>query len=155
MEVYLVQHGEAKPKEEDANRPLTSRGRREVSLVSSYVAGVGIRVAQIFHSGKLRARETAQIFAEQLHLEDQIKEIENLNPLADPQLIRSWIEEEREPILLVGHLPHLSRLLSLLILNDPHKEIVKFRMGGIVSLDKGEGKWGIKWILTPELIKKD
>jgi len=28
-------------------------------------------------------------------------------------------------------------------------------MGGIVSLDKGEGKWGIKWILTPELIKKD
>jgi phosphohistidine phosphatase len=66
MEVYLVQHGEAKPKEEDANRPLTSRGRREVSLVSSYVAGVGIRVVQIFHSGKLRARETAQIFAEHL-----------------------------------------------------------------------------------------
>lgn len=78
-----MQHGEAKPKEEDANRPLTSRGRREVSLVSSYVAGIGIRVAQIFHSGKLRARETAQIFAEQLHLEDQIKEIENLNPLAE------------------------------------------------------------------------
>ena len=87
MEVYLVQHGEAKPKEEDANRPLTSRGRREVSLVSSYVAGIGIRVAQIFHSGKLRARETAQIFAEQLHLEDQIKEIENLNPLADRKSI--------------------------------------------------------------------
>lgn len=41
-----MQHGEAKSKEEDANRPLTSRGRREVSLVSSYVAGVGIRVVQ-------------------------------------------------------------------------------------------------------------
>jgi phosphohistidine phosphatase len=54
--------------------------------------------------------------------------------------------------VLVGHLPHLSRLASLLLVDDPGREIVAFRMGGIVCCGHGEGRWRLKWMLTPELI---
>ena len=58
----------------------------------------------------------------------------------------------RSPALLVGHLPHLSRLASLLLVGDATREIVAFRMGGIVCLENDAGRWRIKWILTPETV---
>jgi phosphohistidine phosphatase len=55
--------------------------------------------------------------------------------------------------MLVGHLPHLSRLASALLLGDPGREIVRFRMGAIVCLVRAEGRWLLQWVLTPELAR--
>jgi len=52
----------------------------------------------------------------------------------------------------VGHLPHLSRLTSLLLVGDPTREIVSFRMGAIVCLTREEEGWRLKWILTPDFV---
>jgi phosphohistidine phosphatase len=54
--------------------------------------------------------------------------------------------------MLVGHLPHLSRLASWLLIGDPGKEILRFRNGGIVCLARAGGRWLLQWILAPELV---
>ncbi len=54
--------------------------------------------------------------------------------------------------MLVGHLPHLSRLAALLLAESPEPEIVAFRNAGVVCLERQEGRFAVRWILTPELV---
>jgi len=151
MELYLVQHGEAKSEALDPARPLTDHGREEVERVARRAAALRLQVTEIRHSDKLRARQTAEILAEQLSPSAGVREMEGLAPGDDPGRARAEIESACEPLMLVGHLPHLSRLASLLLVGDPTKEIVRFRNAAIVSLVKAERGWLLQWILTPEL----
>lgn len=153
MHLYLVQHGEAKPETEDPARPLTDRGREEVERVARHAVALGLDVAEIRHSGKLRARQTAELLAEHLWPIRGIREIGGLAPTDDPGTARTEVEAAEEPVMLVGHLPHLSRLASSLLLGDPGKEILRFRMGAMVCLVRAEPGWALQWILTPELAR--
>ena len=153
MRLYLVQHGEAKREEEDPSRPLTDRGREEVRRVAEYAARVGVKVDRIIHSGKLRAAQTAEIMAEALKPPKGVEGADGLDPLADPKI---WAERLRgvgEDLMIVGHLPHLSRLASLLLTGREDLEPVKFRMGGLVCLERDEaGKWSVLWAIRPEIV---
>jgi len=80
-----------------------------------------------------------------------MREMDGLAPADDPGKARGEIESAREPLMLVGHLPHLSRLASWLLVGDPGREILRFRNGAIVCLVKSEGAWLVQWVLTPEL----
>ena len=66
MTLFLVQHGEARPGNEDSERSLTDRGTETVSRMADWAARMGIKVDQIRHSGKKRAEQTATIFAKKL-----------------------------------------------------------------------------------------
>ena len=57
--VYLVQHGQAEPKDKDPERPLTAEGRQTVERVAAWAVRAGIEMGQVRHSGKLRAEQTA------------------------------------------------------------------------------------------------
>lgn len=151
MQVYLVQHGDAKPETEDPARPLSDRGREEVKRVARHAAALGLQVAEIRHSGKLRARQTAEIFAATLAPSHGIQEMAGLAPGDAPGKAGGEIESTREPLMLVGHLPHLRRLASQLLVGEPEREIIQFRNGAIICLVKSEGGWLLQWILTPEL----
>jgi len=153
VEVYLVQHAEAKPETEDTQRPLSERGRAEAIRVASHAAKVGVRVSKIVHSGKLRARQTAEIFGQYLNPPKGVEEVKGLAPLDQPQEAREMIEGASEPLMVVGHLPHLSRLASLLVIGEPETGLINFRMAGIVCLTKTEeGGWRIRWILNPDIV---
>ncbi len=151
MPVYLVQHGEAKSDAEDPARPLTEWGREEVQRVARHAAALGLQVAEIRHSGKLRARQTAEIFAAALSPVRGIREMDGLAPADDAGKAQAEIESAVEPLMLVGHLPHLGRLASLLLIGGPEPEIIRFRNGAIVCLSRVEDRWLLQWILTPEL----
>ena len=151
MELYLVQHGVAKPEQEDSARPLSDRGRTEVERVAHAAARLGLDVARISHSAKLRARQTAEILAAALRPAGGVREVANLAPNDDPSGAVRLIERLSESEMLVGHLPHLSRLASLLLVGDASRELIAFRMGGIVCLERDDSRWHVKWILTPEL----
>ena len=153
MEVYLVQHGEAKPESEDPERPLTDKGRAEVESIARYVAGLGVKVARILHSGRLRAEQTAGIFAQHLVPPEGVLEQRGLGPMDDPQEAKRLIEQAGKTLMIVGHLPHLSRLTALLILGDPEKEVVRFSMGGVVYLGRSDDSWSIRWALVPQLVR--
>jgi phosphohistidine phosphatase len=149
--LYLVQHGEAATEAEDPARPLTERGRREVARVARTVARLGLGVAVVAHSGKLRARQTAELLAAALRPAPNLVERAGLGPNDDPGDARRFAEEASAPTMLVGHLPHLSRLASLLLVGDPAREVIAFRMGGIVCLSRREGRWRLSWALTPQI----
>ncbi len=148
-----MRHGEAKADTEDPARPLNDRGRDDVQRVARYAAGFGLEVAEIRHSGTLRARQTAEILAERLSPRRGIREVEGLAPNDDPERARAEIEATKEPLMLVGHLPHLSRLASALMVGDPKRELILFEMGTIVCLAKTEAGFRLLWILTPELAR--
>jgi len=154
LRVYLVQHGEAKSEEEDPTKPLTEKGLADTRKMANYASSVlKLNVKKILHSGKLRARQTAEVFAEALKPEGGVSEADGLDPLADPKIWAERLEELREDLMLVGHLPHLSRLVSLLTLKSPEYEVIKFRMGGIVCLERIKpGKWMILWAVIPDMI---
>lgn len=149
---YLVRHGEAKADMEDPARPLSDRGREEVQRVAQHVAILGLEVAETRHSGKLRARQTAEILAKHLLPKRGIREAEGLAPGDEPERARIELETAQEPLMLVGHLPHLSRLASALLIGDPEKEIIWLEMAAIVCLARTEAGFRLLWILTPELV---
>ena len=151
MQAYLVQHGEAKAEAEDPARPLTDRGREEVRRVARHAAPAGVRVSEIRHSGKLRARQTAEILAEYFKPPRGLSAMDGLAPDDDPGPARAALEKTAEAVMLVGHLPHLSRLASSLVLGEAGREIVRFRNGAIVRLAKTDRGWLLEWILPPEL----
>ncbi len=152
MKLYLIQHGEAKPESEDPERSLTARGEREVVAVSKMAAGLQIRLSKIYHSGKLRAKQTAEIIANALKISDLVRPAQGLNPNDDIHPWAEQISEENEDLMLVGHLPFLEKLTSFLLRGDENARLVLFRYGAIVCLDQKEDKrWAVRWILTPEM----
>jgi len=153
MLVYLVQHAEAKSKEEDPARDLSEKGRQDIQRVANTVGKFNLAVNHIFHSGKARASTTAQTLASSLKPPTGVSDTTGLAPLDDPE---SWVERVAtmdEDIMLVGHLPHLARLAALLLTGDKEKNVVNFKMGGMVCLRRLEGgQWAVEWMIIPEII---
>jgi phosphohistidine phosphatase len=152
VDLYLVQHGEATSQEDDPSRPLTDDGRRQVGRVARAIAAIGIAPAGIYHSGKLRAEQTAQILAETLNPGLSPSRLEGLAPKDDPALAERTVATFAAPVMLVGHLPHLSRLCSQLLVGDPSRPVVAFQNGGVVCLAReGDEGWRVRWLVTPEV----
>lgn len=148
---YLVRHGESKSELEDPAKPLSDDGREEIRRVARYAAAIGIDVVQIRHSDRLRARQTAEILAEHLVPRLGIREGEGLAPGDEPDRIRADLEDADESLMLVGHLPHLSRLISVLVVGDSEREIIRPETGTMICLVKIERGFRLSWVLTPEL----
>jgi phosphohistidine phosphatase len=153
MKLYLTQHGEAKSEVEDPERSLTARGEKEVVSVSKAAIGLHIRPSKVYHSGKLRAKQTAEIITSALKIPNLfVQATQGLNPNDD---IRPWAEQiskEKEDLLLIGHLPFLEKLTSFLLCGYENARLVLFRYAAIVCLDQKEDKgWAVRWILTPEM----
>jgi phosphohistidine phosphatase len=151
MKLYLVQHGEAKSEAEDPERSLTIKGEEEVHRVAKAAKRLDIWPSKIYHSGKRRARQTAEIVAQSLNLPAQA--VQGLNPLDD---IRPWVEQiskETEDLMIIGHLPFLEKLTSFLLCGDEKARLVSFRYGAVVCLVRKEDKgWAVSWILMPEMV---
>jgi phosphohistidine phosphatase len=155
MKLYLVQHAEAKDKEEDPERSLTEKGWEDIRKVAHFVAKyTDTRVVNIFHSDKVRAQRTAEVLGSFLNPIAGIDRADGLDPLSDPAIWEESLQEQEENIMLVGHLPHLEKLCSLLLCGDEDKSIVNYHNSGVVCLEKDEVKqWSIQWVLIPKILK--
>ncbi|MDY6904810.1 MAG: phosphohistidine phosphatase SixA [Thermodesulfobacteriota bacterium] len=151
MALYLVQHGKSLPKEEDPEQGLSETGEKETARIAEVARGYGVAVSVIHHSTKKRAAQTARCFADALSPLNGIQEITGLKPMDDVKTMAGTINS-RDNRMLVGHLPFLSRLLSLLITGDTEKPLFSFQNSGVVCLDMTEtGDWVIKWTLMPHI----
>jgi len=156
MLVYLLQHAEAKREEEDPSRPLSEKGLQDINRVGSYVSKLDIRPKVIFHSTKLRAKQTAAVLLEYLKPVRGTSEADGLSPLDNPDIWARRLKDMQEDIVVVGHLPHLGRLASLLLCGSPEKSAISFKMAGIVCLKREEtGAWSLQWMLIPETVVDD
>jgi phosphohistidine phosphatase len=147
-----MQHGEAKAEGEDPARPLSERGRIEVERVARHAARLRLGIALVSHSGKLRARQTAELVASRLDPRPRVEEQSGLAPNDDPREIARALGDAGEPRLLVGHLPHLARLLSLLVVGDAARPILAFRMAALVALRREAEGFRLRFVLPPELV---
>ncbi|MGH2405052.1 MAG: phosphohistidine phosphatase SixA [bacterium] len=154
MRLYLVQHAEARKEEEDPDRPLTEKGWQDARRVARYaIEWAGVRPSRVLHSGKLRAEQTTSVWEEHLAVV-QVGQADGMDPIANPRIWADRLRHETEDLMLVGHLPHLRRLASLLLCGDDGQEVVAFENAGIVCLQGNpEGRWSLRWILTPAIVR--
>jgi phosphohistidine phosphatase len=151
MEVYLVQHAEAKPKEVDPNRPLSETGRRDTEQVAAVAARLGLQIDEIRHSGKTRAEQTAKILGTALSPRQGVRAVSGLGPVDDVEPVGDELEDISGPVMLVGHLPFMEKLTGYLVSGDSCQAVVGFTNAAIVCLAKDDGAWQVMWILTPDI----
>lgn len=152
MAVYLVQHGMALAKEDDPERGLSMEGIEKVRLIAEVARNYAVKVESILHSGKKRALQTAEIFAQTLEPQNGCKVQAGIGPLDDVSALAAELKIESNT-MFVGHLPFMERLVSELVTGTPDFRPFKFQNGGIVCLDKDDGDkhWYVKWALMPNI----
>jgi phosphohistidine phosphatase len=154
MLLFLVQHGEAVPKDVDPERPLSLQGENDVKRLAIFLKKSGVRVARLFHSGKTRARQTAEILAKELLSKGEIEVTKGIDPNDPVAPFSSKIRKLKHDTLIVGHLPFLARLIAHLTTGNEESQIVEYHPGGAVCLERDdEPGWRIRWMLSPDLIK--
>jgi phosphohistidine phosphatase len=153
VRVHLVQHGEAKPESEDPERSLTTQGAALVAWVArEAVAALGVRPRRVVHSGRARARQTAELWAALVGC--PVESADGLGPTDDPAVWSARLAAsavELDGLMLVGHLPHLGRLTGLLVAGDAERPVVRFRQGGLVVLEQGDAGWEVAAVLPPDV----
>lgn len=149
MQFYLVRHGEAVSQTINGQRPLTPGGRRDVARIGRAAAERGIQPSKIFHSGILRAQQTAEILSENFGPVEELRELVGLRPDDDPLVAKAELESSTVSLMLVGHLPHMRRLVSLLVAGDVERAVVEVAPATMVGLSYEDHRWKILWKLTP------
>lgn len=154
MEIYMMQHGDALPKDKDPERGLSPEGENQIRLSAKALKRLQVHFDLIVSSPKKRARQTAEIVARELgYPEDQIELTETLEPLSPAteavSYLKSFVAKER--VFLAGHLPSLPEIASVLM--SESRISIQFEMGGVCRIDveklpTHEGK--LRWYLTPE-----
>lgn len=153
MRLYLVQHGDAQPEAVSAERELTPQGRLDVERLADFLGGHGVRAARVYHSGKTRARQTAEILAARLAPEVTAEVFAGINP-NDPvvplaERVRGWTEDT----VLAGHLPFVGRMAALLVTGREEPPVVAFLPGSAACLERdAAGRWAIAMMLRPDLL---
>lgn len=150
MPICFVQHGSALPEQVDPNRPLSEEGRKEVERVAAHLRKVGVSAKKVFHSGKTRAKETAQILAGQIG-DGSIHEVPGMNPNDPVVAFAAGLKDDHT--MYVGHLPHLGKLVSYLVADNENAGVVKFVNGGVVSVERDSTGHYIEWYLKPSLCR--
>jgi phosphohistidine phosphatase len=153
MFLYLVQHAEAKREEEGPARDLTAKGLQDIRKVAAFAGNLSLAVSRVLHSGKTRARSTAEVLATALQPVNKVAATDGLAPLDDPGIWAARIGQMTEDTVLVGHLPHLARLAALLLCREADGSPINFKMGALVCLGRPEkGQWGVEWMVAPEIL---
>ena len=160
MEIYILRHGIAVDRgtpgyKKDGDRPLTEDGVQKIRQVAEAMLAMELKFDLILSSPYVRAAETAKIVAGEL--DEEVTFTEFLLPDGNPlELIREINDNKPQSVLLVGHEPDLSRLISLLISGDSEAAI-ELKKGGLSKLTAEKLMFGqcatLHWLLTPKQLR--
>jgi phosphohistidine phosphatase len=164
MNIFILRHGIAVERgapgfANDSLRPLTPKGRRQLKKSAAAMKRMKLHFDLILSSPFERAKKTAEIAADVLKLKKRLKFSGKLKPDGDPEKLISEIaglKPQPENVLLVGHEPYLSRLISWLISGN-EDAAMDFKKGGLCKLEAEELSAGkcaaLAWLLTPKQMK--
>ena len=147
MRLYLVHHADAVGPGVDSRRPLSERGRAQAERLAERAATSGCAPAAIWHSGKLRARQTAEAFYRRCSPFADFRMVRGLLPDDPPQHLRDLVAGEPRDILMVGHMPNLRDALRVLA-----PDAGPFPLHGLVALESGDAgrSWKETWRASAE-----
>ena len=149
--IYLVHHGEAVAPDVDARRPLTSEGLAAAERLAREAARRGVAPVEVWHSGKLRARQTGEAFRRACNPLASLTMVRGLRPADPSDILADRLAGETRDLLLVGHMPLIARLLRRLL--GRVGEDLGFPPHGVVALAPDPGgdatRWREAWRLDP------
>ena len=149
MKLYLVRHGEADSKEVNPERPLTPQGRADVEVVAKAAADRITALGAIWHSPKLRARQTAEILAGHIPADAALVERDDLVDGPVGQVARD-VESAAGDLMIVSHIPFLPKLAGKLIEGDEDAQPLAFPAGGLACLEADDAmNWTLAWTMGP------
>jgi len=152
IKLYLVQHAKATSKDVNPERPLTEEGRQDINKVATFIRPLNIAVDYLWHSDKTRAMQTAGVLAEVMTVRNKVVAHDGLAPNDDVRTIMDKINVAGQDVMIVGHLPFVAKLASLLLTGSESTSTVAFKQGGVVCLGySDECNWQIKWMIIPDL----
>ena len=154
MKLYLVQHAKAASNDVDSARSLTDEGRRDIQKVATFLEPLKLKVDYLWHSGKKRAEQTAEILAGAVKVKNEMAIREGLAPNDDITIIKDKVVKIQSDIMIVGHMPFVSKLASLLLTDSQSPAVIAFKQGGVVCLEYTDlNQWQVAWMITPELFE--
>jgi phosphohistidine phosphatase len=161
MNIFILRHGIALERDDwkgkdDSLRPLTREGEKQLQKISRALKKMKLEFDLILSSPYARAKTTAEIVADKLKLKKRLKLSEALIAEGEPEQVVNEITALKPPpeyLLLVGHEPYLSQLISQLISGDAGMNI-DFKKAGLCRLKVDELRFGrcatFCWLLTPK-----
>jgi phosphohistidine phosphatase len=164
MNIYLLRHGIAVERgspefENDSERPLTREGKKQLRKTSRALKRMNLDFDLILSSPFARAKQTAETVAGELKLKRRLKFSDELQPDGNAKKLIQQLNELKPPpenLLLVGHEPYLSSLISLLISGDENVAM-DFKKGGLCKLEIEKLRFTscatLAWLLTPKQMK--
>ncbi len=162
MDLYILRHAIAGERESfdgpDSERPLTKEGAKKMKRIAKELKKLDIKFDLILSSPFLRAKETAEIMAEEFHRENVLKFSSNLRVGGNPAALVHEINtgyKKFGSILLVGHEPCLSGLILMLVSGKTDLAIT-MKKGGICKLSVESLRYGrcatLEWLMAPAQI---
>ena len=143
--IYLVHHADAVLPDIDPMRPLSARGRAQAALHALDAMRRGVVPACIWHSGKLRARQTAEAFWRECNPFATLTAERGLQPTDPAEWMRDRFFGETREVMVVGHMPNIARLLRVLLGEDPDESATAFPLHGVVALEADGDRWKESW----------
>ena len=161
LELYLIRHGVAADRGEeypdDSKRPLTAKGIARLKREAKALDDLGVEFDQIITSPLVRAKQTADVFAETMKSKPPVATSDALTPAGTPAAVIQELgrHAKKARIALVGHEPNLGELAARLI---GARTAIEFKKGAICRIDfevlppKGHGQ--LRWFVTPLMLRK-
>ena len=147
--LFLVHHGDAVDAGINPMRPLSERGALEAIRLAEKASAKGARPGIIWHSGKLRARQTAEAYWKCCNPLATFSAVHGLQPTDPTNWIVDALSAETRDVMLVGHFPQLPRLLATLVSGETDSGPADFPLNGIVALEKKDQRWEERWRMEP------
>ncbi len=151
MRLYLMRHGEAVSEKVDPDKSLSVQGAEHVEKIAAYLAGQGLRVSTVWHSGKKRAEQTARIIGRAINPGGGIVFHEGIQPLDPAAPVARELNGCKENVFIASHLPFLNNLAAVLLIGVD-KSFLDFGAACLVSLEKDNGVWRLRWMIRPEML---
>ena len=97
----------------------------------------GVKPDVVWHSGKLRTRQTAEAFWRACNALATFAATRDLQPGDPPHWMRDRLRGETRDVLIVGHYPHLPALLAE-CLGPSGRDAAPFPLHGVVALESDD-----------------
>ena len=154
MRLYIVQHGDALPKDVDRDRPLSNQGRADIERLTEWLSSHDVQIAQILHSGKTRAKQTAEILRPLVKSRSQIHEGQGLAPNDSPEAFLHQLRDPEKDTLVAGHMPFVARTVSQALTGAPDRQLVEFVPGTVAGIKRSEdASWRLVLFARPEFFR--
>lgn len=142
----------------DSDRRLTSRGIKRIKVVARGLDRLDLGIERIVSSPLARARETAEIVAESLALEDALEFSDVLQTGASAEAVSRFLRARSESrLLVVGHNPTLSELVGKLIQHEGTPPMIELKKGGVAAVlgsSPAAEIMELSWIAVPRLFRR-